>query len=144
MEMSNSRSYWLMINSNSGGCSTGGSTDFAPFRISLFDPQLPLRISKNRQIADFIKCDLTIDFHKSFSVVEEPAEAVLRHSSVVIKPLDERIKGRSGHLSIDSISAHQYRDGSIAILAHVTVRLDARPNNSFDLFRFFFDPSDVS
>src|SRR5215813_9606670 len=33
MEMSNSRSYWLMINSNSGGCSTGGSASFAPFRI---------------------------------------------------------------------------------------------------------------
>src|SRR5262249_33318553 len=72
------------------------------------------------------------------------AEAVLRHAPVVIKPLDKRIIGRSGHLLGDSIGAHQYRNGSIAILAHVTVGLDARANNSFDLIRFFFDPSDVS
>jgi hypothetical protein len=72
------------------------STPFLPALClfpGLFDSQFPLRFSKNREIADFSKGDLTIDFHNPFAVVEQAAEAVLRHATVEIEPFDKRIIG---------------------------------------------------
>src|SRR5262245_2927397 len=105
----------------------------------LLDPKLPLRLSEDCKIPDFVQRDLAIDFQEPLGVVDKTAKAVLGHAAVKIEAFDELIIGRGGHFFFEPVDAHQYRNRSVAILAHVTVGLDSGTNNPLDLIGFFFE-----
>src|SRR4249920_416603 len=107
--------------------------------LQLFNPHLPLRLSEKREIGDFAKGNVTVNFQGLFSLFNHYAQSFFADAWILVVDLGHAFVGGRGDFSIDLQPLHYELDGPVTIAPNKAVGLDARLDHALDFIGLLLD-----